>query len=435
MTAIFWHRRDLRFHDNAGLHQALSSKHPVKPIFIFDTAILGKLRSKDDTRVTFIYSRLQKMKEEYQKLGSDLDVYYGKPVEIIKEILETQKVSSLYTNHDYEPQAIDRDAQVEELCRSKGVEFKSYKDQVIFEKGEVLTDSKKPYTVFTPYKKKWLHLLSEPYLEEYKNEKLKKNLIQTKSPSRLIGLDAMGFQDNRGFKFFPSAKVAPTLLRSYKSSRDLPFEAGTSHLGLHLRFGTLSIRDLVKKALTESETWLSQLIWREFFMQILFHYPHVEKSSFRPEYENIKWRKNSSDFKRWTEGTTGYPLVDAGMRELNTTGFMHNRVRMVVASFLCKHLLIHWLEGERYFASQLLDFDLAANNGNWQWAAGTGCDAAPYFRIFNPEAQQKRFDPESKYIKKWVPEFESKDYPKPMVDHRFARERALAEFKKGLKKD
>jgi deoxyribodipyrimidine photo-lyase len=430
---LFWHRRDLRFKDNSGLYQALNTFPAVQPIFIFDSDILSKLKDPKDPRVTFIYSQIESLKDEYQKKGSDLWVFHGKPIEIFKKLFAENSVAAVFANGDYEPQAIERDLEIENLCGKKRIQFKLFKDQVVFEKNEVLTDAKKPYTVFTPYKRKWLSSLKPEHLKAHNTEKFENKLNPIKKPQSLLSLTDLGFQENVTTEF-PAKKTTVTLLKNYQAERDFPALQSTSKLGLHLRFGTVSIRDLVKTAKQYSETWLSELIWREFFMQILFHYPHVEKTSFRPEYDNIAWRKSPQDFAKWCEGKTGYPMVDAGMRELNATGFMHNRVRMVVASFLSKHLLIHWYLGERYFAEKLLDFDLSANNGNWQWAAGTGCDAAPYFRIFNPEAQQKRFDPDGVYIKKWVPEFGTKAYPEPMVEHSFARDRALSEYKKGLGK-
>jgi deoxyribodipyrimidine photo-lyase len=430
---LFWHRRDLRFKDNSGLYQALNTFPAVQPIFIFDSDILSKLKDPKDPRVTFIYSQIESLKDEYQKKGSDLWVFHGKPIEIFKKLFAENSVAAVFANGDYEPQAIERDLEIENLCGKKRIQFKLFKDHVVFEKNEVLTDAKKPYTVFTPYKRKWLSSLKPEHLKAHNTEKFENKLNPIKKPQSLLSLTDLGFQENVTTEF-PAKKTTVTLLKNYQAERDFPALQSTSKLGLHLRFGTVSIRDLVKTAKQYSETWLSELIWREFFMQILFHYPHVEKTSFRPEYDNIAWRKSPQDFAKWCEGKTGYPMVDAGMRELNSTGFMHNRVRMVVASFLSKHLLIHWYLGERYFAEKLLDFELSANNGNWQWAAGTGCDAAPYFRIFNPEAQQKRFDPDWVYIKKWVPEFGTKAYPEPMVEHSFARDRALSEYKKGLGK-
>jgi deoxyribodipyrimidine photo-lyase len=429
---IFWHRRDLRVSDNRGLLHALQSGGSVQPLFIFDQDILDKLNNPLDRRVEFLYRTVRALKAQYQKLGSDLQIYYGRPEDVFKKLISEQKVKAIFTNHDYEPYAINRDQKISLLARQNGVEFYSFKDQVIFEKSEILSDSKKPYTVYTPYKKKWLATLKPQDLEILRTDLHFGALARGKSVSHPPSLQEMGFTPQPQLEF-PGTEVSKKLLLEYKEKRDFPALNATSLLGLHLRFGTVSVRELAKLAQPLSEVWLSELIWREFFMQILFHFPHVEKSSFRPDFENVQWRKSKEDFEKWKLGMTGYPLVDAGMRELNQTGHMHNRVRMIVASFLTKHLLIHWLEGERYFASQLLDFELASNNGNWQWAAGTGCDAAPYFRVFNPTTQIERFDPELKYIKKWVPEVGTPEYPQAMVEHKFARERALAAFSKALK--
>lgn len=430
---VFWHRRDLRLQDNAGLYQALKRQDSkVQALFIFDTEILGELKNPRDARVVFLHRQIRALKESFQKQGADLWVLHGKPEAIFRHLLSQHKIAKVYTNHDYEPGAIARDEKIRKICAAQGIEFQTFKDQVIFEKDEILSDARKPYTVYTPYKKKWLAGVSPFYLQSYPTEKYLGGLAQVKKPTSLPSLKELGFQEI-DFQFFPKAEVKSSLLKNYAEKRDYPAFDATSHLGLHLRFGTLSIRELAREGQRFSPVWLSELIWREFFMQILFHFPRVERESFRPEYEKVQWRESKSDFDRWSAGQTGYPIVDAGMRELNTTGFMHNRVRMVTASFLTKHLLMHWRKGERYFASQLLDYDLAANNGNWQWAAGTGCDAAPYFRIFNPEAQTQRFDPDLKYIKKWVPELGTAQYPQPMIEHREARDRALRAFHKALK--
>lgn len=428
---VFWFRRDLRLLDNAGLYEATKISEKVLPLFIFDKGILDKLENRKDLRVQFIYETVSKMKAHLQDLGSDLLVHYGHPMDIFKKMVADFPIQAVYTNHDYEPEALDRDIQVENFLTSKGIEFKSFKDQVIFEKSEILTDQSKPYTVYTPYKKKWLSQLDSFYLKSYPNQKYFHHLAKHKKTVPLIDIKDLGFE-SQSFTF-PNEELKSSMLKKYSEQRDYPYlEKATSLLGVHLRFGTLSVRELAREGKKISDVWLSELIWREFFMQILWHYPHVVKRSFKDKYENIQWRDSKEDFQRWAEGSTGYPLVDAGMRELNQTGHMHNRVRMVVASFLTKHLLIHWYQGERYFAGKLLDYDLAANNGNWQWAAGTGCDAAPYFRVFNPDSQQEKFDPQMKYIKKWVPEWGTSKYHKPMIDHSFARNRALTEFKKGL---
>ena len=428
---LFWFRRDLRLFDNAGLFEALKHETNVLPVFIFDEDILKKL-PENDLRVQFIFETVETLKKELQKKKCDLLVEIGKPLEVWKKLIEQYQVKAIYTNHDYEPYAIARDEKVEKLCAQNKIEFKTFKDQVIFEDKEVVTDQENPYTVYTPYKKKWLKALSPFYLKSYPVELYEHNYAKVKHTA-MPSLSQLGFKEQKFI--FPSTEVSAAVLKNYAKTRDIPsLENGTSRLGMHLRFGTVSIREMAREGQKHSEVWLSELVWRDFFQQILFHFPHVEKASFRPQYDKVAWRSEKSEFSRWKNGETGYPMVDAGMRELNETGHMHNRVRMVTASFLTKHLLHYWLEGERYFAEKLLDYDLAANNGNWQWAAGTGCDAAPYFRIFNPESQLERFDPKFEYVKKWVPEFGTAKYAKPMVEHKFARERALSEFKKGLGK-
>lgn len=430
---LFWFRRDLRLEDNRGLFHALTHHENVVPIFIFDSQILKNLKDKQDLRVQFIHQTLLHLKQHLNRSGTDLWVFHGKPLEVFQKLYEKNPFIKIYTNHDYEPYARQRDEEVRSWVLSKGLEFQSFKDQVIFEKSDILTDSKKPYTVYTPYKRKWLATLTNQDLQSYQLEPLFKNWANFKTPQKLMSLQDIGFEP-KAFQY-PKANVSSETLRLYEKQRDFPYHSGTSHLGLHFRFGTVSIREMARKAKKEKfDVWLSELIWREFFMQILWHYPHVATESFRPEYEKVAWRESQLEFERWCRGQTGFPLVDAGMRELNQTGYMHNRVRMVVASFLSKHLLMHWLKGERYFAEKLLDFDLSANNGNWQWAAGTGCDAAPYFRVFNPEAQMKKFDPKGLYVKKWIPEWGTSKYPVPMVDHKEARERCLAAFQKALKK-
>lgn len=429
---LFWHRRDLRLNDNAGLFHSLKKRGQVQPVFIFDTQILGALKDKRDARVSFLHDQLQELQNQYRKHGSDLWVLHGKPLEVFKELVSKHQIQAVFTNHDYEPSAIRRDEEVGKFLDSKGIEFATYKDQVIFEKTEIQTDAGKPYTVYTPFKNKWLKSVDTFYLKSYPTEKWVSKLNPASKPKIILSLKDLGFEKNTSIPI-PDGRVTPGMLKKYAELRDFPAQDATTHLGLSLRFGTTSIRDWARRGKEHSPVWLSELIWRDFFTQILFHFPHVEKSSFRPEYEKVEWRTSKSEFDRWCEGQTGYPIVDAGMRELNQTGYMHNRVRMITASFLTKHLLMHWYQGERYFAEKLLDYELASNNGNWQWAAGTGCDAAPYFRIFNPEAQTERFDKNLEYIRKWVPEFETTKYPKPMIDHKEARERALATFAKALK--
>lgn len=427
---IFWYRRDLRLDDNAGLYYALKSTYPVLPLFIFDKEILDKLDNKHDARVDFIHKNVLKLHQQLVKLGSTIVVKHGKPSEVWESLTSAFEIVEVYTNHDYERYAIERDKRVGELLNAKGIGFYTYKDQVIFEKNEVLTGSKTPYTVFTPYSKKWKEQLNNFYIKSYSTETGFKNFLQIDSLP-IPTLEEMGFFET-GTEF-PEKFIDENLIAKYEEHRDIPSMRGTTRLSVHLRFGTVSVRELVQKALRLNQTWLNELIWRDFYMNILYHFPHINNAeSFRREYDEIVWRNNEKEFQAWCEGKTGYPIVDAGMRELNETGFMHNRVRMITASFLVKHLLIDWRWGEAYFAEKLLDYDFAANNGGWQWAAGSGCDAAPYFRIFNPTAQTQKFDPELRYIKKWVPEVSNFDYPEPIVEHTFARERVLKAYKKAL---
>ncbi|MBN8578535.1 MAG: deoxyribodipyrimidine photo-lyase [Cytophagales bacterium] len=424
-TTIFWLRRDLRLQDNAGLYYALRYNKKVVCIFIFDTEILNKLEDKADARIEFILDALQHLQTQLVELGSSLVVFFDTPPSVFKKL----NPKAVYTNHDYEPYALQRDAAVQKILEEKGATFKSFKDQVIFEKGEVLKDDGKPYTVFTPYSRKWKSLLKPFYLKSYPTEKYFDSFKKMK-PVALPELHEIGFEKS-GISF-PERVIKQAVIDKYDKQRNFPAIAGTTKLSVHLRFGTVSIRKLAQVAKKKNETWLNELIWRDFYHMILWHFPHVPTKAFKPAYDKIEWRNDANEFKRWCEGKTGYPIVDAGMRELNTTGFMHNRVRMIVASFLTKHLLIDWRWGEAYFAKKLLDFDLAANNGGWQWAAGSGCDAAPYFRVFNPELQTEKFDPDLKYIKHWVPEAGTANYPKPMVDHKFARDRVLKVYKEAL---
>jgi deoxyribodipyrimidine photo-lyase len=428
--ALFWFRRDLRLHDNAGLYHALKSGLPVQPIFIFDRNILDELTDRADRRVEFIHLQLQQLQRQLLNMGSSLDVRYGTPATLFPNFLADYSVAKVYTNHDYEPYARERDTAIGQLLKSQGVAFHTYKDQVIFEKDEVLKDDGKPYTVFTPYSRKWKAKLNEFYLKSYPTEEYFGNF--GKRPALDIPpLGSMNFSP--GELSFPSINWDADTIRAYKQNRDLPGIQGTSRLSVHLRFGTLSIRQLARETGPLSETYLNELIWRDFYHMILWHFPQVVKQAFKPDYDRIAWRNNQSEFEAWCEGRTGYPIVDAGMRELNATGFMHNRVRMIVASFLTKHLLIDWRWGEAYFAAKLLDFDLAANNGGWQWAAGSGCDAAPYFRVFNPYLQTQKFDPQFAYIKKWVPEWQELTYPQPIVVHEQARKRCLETYAAALR--
>lgn len=430
-VVLFWFRRDLRLHDNAGLFAALGSGSPVQPIFIFDTEILDELEDKQDKRVQFIHESLQRIQEVLIESGATLDVRQGKPLSVIQKLCQDYPVKAVYTNEDYEPYARQRDEAVSNWLQKKGIGFHAYKDQVIFAKGEVLKDDGKPYTVFTPYSRKWrLTLLQHP-IRCFGSEK-KLDAFHRQNPLPLPSLTSMGFQS--AAVSFPSGQWDKKVIRAYKERRDIPGVAGTSRLGVHLRFGTLSVRQLAKETASLSESFVNELIWRDFYHMILWHFPHIIHQSFKPEYDRIRWRNDPQEFSAWCEGRTGYPIVDAGMRELNATGYMHNRVRMIVASFLTKHLLVDWRWGEAYFAKKLLDFDLAANNGGWQWAAGSGCDAAPYFRVFNPYLQTQKFDSDLAYIRKWVPEFEGFDYPKPIVVHENARKRCLETYAVALKK-
>lgn len=429
MTSIFWHRRDLRIHDNAGLFKALNASQFVQSIFIFDSTILSKL-SKNDQRVLFIYQEIEKLKAEYISFGSDLKVYFGDPIAIIPEIINEFNAKSLFTNRDYEPYALQRDHIIFEKLKKINIDFIGSKDHVIFEKNEIIKSDGTPYLVFTPYSRKWKETLTSEHFESFN---VKKNLIKLSrvNSSPMITLKDMGFDDIQTFDL--PKKVFPVdIIQHYREKRDFPGIYGTSKLGLHLRFGTISIRELAKNAHDLSETYLNELIWREFYQMIIFHFPHSAKNSFKKQYDNIEWEHNEAHLSAWFNGKTGYPIVDAGMRELNATGFMHNRVRMVVASFLTKHLLIDWRIGEVYFAEKLLDYELASNVGGWQWAAGCGCDAAPYFRVFNPTSQQEKFDKNFDYIKKWIPEYGTTEYPEPIIEHKYARERVLQRYKQAL---
>ncbi|MBN8676294.1 MAG: deoxyribodipyrimidine photo-lyase [Chitinophagales bacterium] len=428
---LFWFRRDLRLEDNAGLYHALKDKNPVVPLFLFDKNILDELEDRTDRRVEFIHLALQQLQQQLLKLGSTLEVRHGFPEQVYKELLQEYNVEKVFTNHDYEPYAQKRDAAIAQLLQTSGTSFHTFKDQVILEKEEVLKDDRKPYTVFTPYSRKWKAVLTEFHLKPYPNKKYFGNFY--KQPERkIISLAEMNFKA-AGLPF-PGKEWQGAIIRNYKEQRDIPSIQGTSRLSVHLRFGTISIRTLAAEAGAFNETFLNELIWRDFYHMILWHFPKVVGNAFKKEYDAIKWRNNEKEFAAWCKGQTGYPIVDAGMRELNETGFMHNRVRMIVASFLTKHLLIDWRWGEAYFAKKLLDFDLAANNGGWQWAAGSGCDAAPYFRVFNPYLQTQKFDSELKYVRKWVPELEEFSYPRPIVSHELARKRCLETYAAALKK-
>ena len=425
---VFWFRRDLRLEDNAGFFHALTSGEEVLPIFIFDETILSQL-PKDDARVSFIYLQLENIQKKLQSAGKSLAVFHGKPSEIFTELLSENQIQTVYTNHDYEPYARKRDLEMYQLFKKNSIEFKTSKDQVIFEKSEVVKEDGTPYVVYTPYSNKWRHNFSQIGLKFYNSEDYLKRIIAHSYP--FLNLKDIGFEVSP-IKV-PLYDISDSLIDNYEATRNFPALDKTSHLGIYLRFGAVSIRKMVEKALeSKNETFLKELIWREFFMQILWHFPHTVNSSFRPKYDNIVWSNNEDLFQKWCDGLTGYPFVDAGMRELNATGHMHNRVRMIVASFLCKHLLIDWRWGETYFAIQLLDYEQSSNVGNWQWAAGSGVDAAPYFRIFNPTEQIKKFDKDLKYIKKWIPEFGTDAYPEPIVDHKEAREKCLKVYKEAV---
>jgi len=421
--SVFWFRRDLRLDDNIGLYNALRSEYEVLPLFIFDTEIISEL-PQNDSRITFIHKCLQELNKELKNYNSSILILKGKPIDVWKDLINKYQISEIHTNKDYEPYAITRDNEIKKLANQKGISFNLYKDQVIFEENEILKADNTPYTVFTPYKNKWRSVFSSIKLSE--NTEINSNKF-TKLLNEFPSINQIGFSySNIKVKDFDLTKI-----KNYASTRDIPSIEGTTNLSPHLRFGTVSIRKLVKEYI-DNEVFINELIWREFFMQILFHFPQVVDQNFKLKYNAIEWRNNEQEFEKWCEGKTGYPIVDAGMRELNQTGYMHNRVRMITAGFLCKHLLIDWRWGEAYFAQKLLDYELSANNGNWQWASGTGCDAAPYFRIFNPYTQAKKFDPEMKYIKKYIPEINTASYPNEIVEHKEARQRAIDTYKKGI---
>lgn len=439
-VTIFWHRRDLRIEDNAGAYEALKDSQSVLPLFIFDKNILDKLEDKDDARLTFIHQELNRLKNQLEEMGSSMLVKYGFPEAVWTNILENYSVKAVYTNHDYEPYATERDEKIHQLLKDNGIPFKTFKDHVIFEKQEITKKDGGPYTVFTPYSKRWKAKLSSQMIEEdgtslsyffksFPNEKYFDHYIKCE-PLQIPGLKEMGFKKSN--LYFPPRKVKQGLIKTYDETRNFPALDGTSRLGIHFRFGTISIRKKARKAQKLNDTFLNELIWRDFYAQILTNFPHVAEQSFRKKYDFIPWRNNEEEFKAWCAGRTGYPIVDAGMRQLNATGYMHNRVRMITASFLTKHLLIDWRWGEAYFARKLLDFDLASNNGGWQWASGSGTDAAPYFRVFNPYTQREKFDKNWQYIKEWVPEINTDAYPEPIVDHKEARQRCLNTYKDGL---
>jgi deoxyribodipyrimidine photo-lyase len=427
--ALFWFRRDLRLDDNCGLFKALSDKYPVLPIFIFDEDILEKL-PKDDARVSFIHKQIENINTSLKINHSSLAIYYGQPLKVIEKLTKKYNVKSVFTNHDYEPYAIKRDQEIGAFLKSKNIHFKTFKDQVIFEQDEIVKQDSTPYRVFTPFSKKWIEAFKSKPEVFYPSEEKLDNFIKNQNLP-FLSLNNIGFQESN-IKVV-DYQLNPKLIDEYEETRNFPSKDSTSKLGTQLRFGTVSIRKTVKLANNQkNDTFLKELIWREFFMQILWHFPHTVTQSFKPKYDFIQWKNDEKDFEKWCIGQTGYPLVDAGMRELNKTGFMHNRVRMLVGSFLCKHLLIDWRWGEAYFAEKLHDYELSSNIGNWQWVAGCGVDAAPYFRIFNPTTQIQKFDKELKYINKWVPEFQELTYTNPIIEHKFARERCLKTYKEAL---
>lgn len=426
--ALFWFRRDLRLEDNVGLHHALSSDYPVLPVFVFDEKILGMFESKRDRRVDYIHQALSHINVQLKLSKARLNTFYGNPLDVFKMLSENYAIQSVFCNRDYEPQGIERDKEIYLFFKEQDIPFKAFKDQVIFDKKDILKNDGTPYTVYTPYSKKWKELLTKEYYKAYNQDYT--NFFQQES-AEILTLNKIGFEDT-DFTF-EIPELDATIIDNYDKFRDYPAIQRTTQLGIALRFGTISIRKCVAFALKHNQTWLNELIWREFFMQILYHFPTVVNQSFKIKYDYIKWRNNELEFQQWCEGKTGYPIVDAGMRQLNETGYMHNRVRMIAASFLCKHLLIDWRWGEAYFAQKLNDYDLSANNGNWQWASGSGCDATPYFRVFNPITQTERFDKDLAYVKRWVPEFETDAYPEQIVEHCFARDRALKAYNEALK--
>ncbi|AFL86127.1 deoxyribodipyrimidine photolyase [Belliella baltica DSM 15883] len=427
--SIFWFRRDLRLEDNTGLFYAFEQEENVLPLFIFDKNILDKLEDKKDRRVQFIYDQISNISEQLKDFESSILVKYGYPLEVFQSLFKEYTIQNIYTNRDYEPYAEERDQSIKDLAKKNNCQFLDFKDQVIFEKGEILNGSGEFYKVFTPYSRIWLDKFKKSKLSPLSLDGRKRNFLKIDALP-IPSLVDMGFEKSN--LKIPALEINKPLIKKYDQVRNFPAINGTTRLGIHLRFGTVSVRKLALEAAQLNDTYLNELIWREFYMMILAHNPQVTDKAFKPQYDQIPWRNSEEDFQKWCDGKTGYPIVDAGMRELNATGYMHNRVRMIVASFLTKHLLLDWKWGEAYFAKKLLDFELSSNNGGWQWAAGTGTDAQPYFRVFNPESQTEKFDKELKYIKKWVPEYGTDKYPKPMVEHKFARERALETYKSAL---
>ena len=429
-VSIFWFRRDLRLEDNAGLWKALKSGHPVVPIFIFDRNILDKLEDKSDARVSFLHKQLTELQYQLKGMGSSLHVFYGTPEEAMNTLSQTYTVKGVFLNRDYEPYARERDEFVFNYWSEQEVPVVGAKDHVIFEKNEVVKADGTPYLVFSPYGKAWRKKLTDYHAKAYPNAKYFENFLK-QQPIAIPSLESMGFRATE--VSLPSSNVDESIIKTYDATRNFPAnERGTTRLGMHLRFGSISVRSLLRKGLVGNDTFVNELIWRDFFQMALYYFPDSREKAIKPKYDLIPWETNMEHFKAWCDGRTGYPIVDAGMRELNTTGYMHNRVRMIVASFLTKHLLIDWRLGERYFAEKLLDFDLASNIGGWQWASGSGLDAAPYFRVFNPTSQLEKFDKQLTYVKRWVPEYGTAQYPEPIVEHKWARERCLDRFKTAL---
>ena len=426
--SICWLRRDLRLQDNTALYHALKSGYPVLLVFIFDKIILDQLENKNDRRVAFIHETLVDIQTRARQQQSSMLVLYDAPIKAFEKINSLYEIKEIFINHDYEPYAIRRDQEIKAFAEKHQIVLHSFKDQVIFERAEIMKPDDTAYTVFTPYSKIWKNSLSENEMIFHPSEELLSHLMKSESLD-FPSLNDIGFDNIKSNVSKPD--IDKDLIAHYSQTRNIPAMKGTSHLGVHLRFGTISPRNLVKIAVENGSSFLNELIWREFFMMILYHFPRVAEHPFHKKYEHIECRNNEEEFKRWCMGETGFPLVDAGMRQLNETGWMHNRIRMVVGSFLTKDLLIDWRWGEAYFAEKLLDYELSSNNGNWQWVAGCGCDAAPYFRIFNPDLQATKFDPDLIYIKRWIKEYKE-DYLTPIVDHKEARTRALDAYKKAV---
>ncbi|TGE15405.1 cryptochrome/photolyase family protein [Hymenobacter elongatus] len=428
---LFWHRRDLRLHDNAGLAVALQSGLPVVPLFIYDREILDQLPSRRDARVTFIYDEVERLGRQTEQAGGTFLAFYGRPLEVFAQLVQHYEVAGVYTNEDYEPYAAVRDAAIAELIKPAGTEFRVFKDQVIFAKNEILSKSGTPPRVFGAYSKTWLAALRDEHLVPYPSTEhfVESNLMPLAEAAPRPTLEQMGFE--RYEQFVPAAELpAAALVSNYHNTRDKPGLVNSStRRSVHLRFGTLSVRELMQQAKELNPKLLNELIWRDFFMMILWHYPFTATESYDPRLRLVPYRNNEDEFRAWCEGRTGYPLVDAGMRELNQTGYMPNRARIAAAGFLVKHLLIDWRWGDRYFADKLLDYDMSQNVGNWQWMAGTGAVAAPWFRVYSPQSQQEQYDTTFDYVRQWIPEFGTRDYPTPIVEHKFARERAIATFR------